>query len=759
MNFQQLPHGRGAQLPVLNETGRAVEDTEYARNFSPESGGEDSPLRAMLFNYLHLALKHRKLIAAFAGAALLAGLVVTILTPRVYSASTVVKIDRAAPKVINSQIAQADGSGDPQFYQTQYELIRSRSLAERVATTLNLAQSNFLEGGQGSLWSSSGDILTDAERDPEVIKQRQRQAVSVIMENLVVQPVTLSSLVRIRFSSRSPQWAQRISVAVAENYERSTLDRRFGASQHARNFLDERLQQLKIKLQDSEKQLIEYAQQQGIVEIDAKTPVANATLVGLQKSLSDAVTERLKFEQLWIQAQGIDGLELPQAQADRVIQSSRERLAQLLANYQDKLSILKPAFPEMVALRAQIAEVERQIRGQVGMVKESIRAQFEAARAQEQAIQEKLDEVKAEVLTARGRSIEFTILAREVDTARTLYDGLLQQFRELGVSGDVDTNNISIIDRAEIPQFHDSPSLVKNLILALLLSLILAAATIAVLEALDDTFKTPEDLEEALGVAVLGVAPALALSADKTPLSEVLGDATSPLSEAFRSLRTALQFSTADGAPKSLLVTSSRPSEGKTTTAVCLAANFAQLGMRVLLIDGDLRNPSVHRLLSLDNGSGLSNFLASSTDSSKLTQMCMIEGVSVLTTGPLPPNPAELLAGPRFASLLTTAVETFDMVIIDGPPVMGLADAPIIASVAAGTLMVVECGGTRRAIVRDALRRLHFARARLVGALLNKFDPGAAGHTYGYGYSYAYAYGTNSYYTYGPEPKPALPES
>lgn len=756
MNFQQLPHGRGSQLTVSNESGRAVEEAD-SRHFSPESGGEDSPLRAMLFNYLNLALKHRKLIAAFAGAAVLAGLVVTIITPRVYSASTVVKIDRAAPKVINSQIAQADGSGDPQFYQTQYELIRSRSLAERVATTLNLAQSNFLEGGQGSLWSQSGDILTDAERDPDVIKKRQREAVSVIMENLVVQPVTLSSLVRIRFSSRSPQWAQRISLAVAENYERSTLDRRFGASQHARNFLDERLQQLKIKLQDSEKQLIVYAQQQGIVEIDAKTPVANATLVGLQKSLSEAVTERLKFEQLWIQAQGIDGLELPQAQADRVIQSSRERLAQLLANYQDKLSVLKPAFPEMVALRAQITEVERQIRSHVNMVKEAIRTQFEAARAQEQAIQEKLDEVKAEVLEARGRSIEFTILAREVDTARTLYDGLLQQFRELGVSGDVDTNNISIIDRAEVPQFHDSPSLVKNLLLALLLGLILAAATIAVLEALDDTFKTPEDLEEGLGVAVLGVAPILAATSDKTPLNEVLGDVTSPLSEAFRSLRTALQFTTADGAPKSLLVTSSRPGEGKTTTAVCLAANFAQLGMRVLLIDGDLRNPSIHRLLSLDNAVGLSNFLASSTDSSKLTQSCMIDGVSVLTTGPLPPNPAELLAGPRFVSLLTTAVETFDMVIIDGPPVMGLADAPIIASVAAGTLMVVECGGTRRAIVRDALRRLHFARARLVGALLNKFDPGAAGHTYGY--SYAYAYGSNSYYTYGPPPKPALPET
>jgi capsular exopolysaccharide synthesis family protein len=749
--------------PVPREFSAPPQNTNVGGAVEPFSGGprgsddlQGQTLRAMLFQVLGLAIKHRRLICLFALAGVLGGLVTTILTPRVYSASTVVKIDRSAPKVGTIQQSALDGLGDPQFYQTQYELIRSRSLAHRVATNLNLAQSTFLEGGKASIWSSRGVSEPEAERDPATILARQRASVGVIMAGLTVQPVAASSLVRIRFSSTSPEWAQRISVAIAENYERSTLDRRFGASQHARNFLDERLQQLKIKLQDSEKQLIAYAQREGIVEIDDKKQSLNPTLAGLQAALSTAVTERVKAEQFWLPVQTIDGLELPQILNDKVIQSARERLALLNATYQDKLNILKPAFPEMVALRAQMVETERQIRSQIALVKDSIRVQFETARSQEDALREKLDEVKADVLDARGRSVEFTILAREVDTARTLYDGLLQQFREVGIAGDVDTNNISIIDRAERPGVHDSPSLVKNLFLGLLLSMLGAAATITVREALDDTFKSPEDLEESLGVSVLGVTPLFSSVGGRTPLMEVREDATSALAESFRLLRTALQFSTSDGAPKSLMVTSSRPGEGKSTTAVCLAVNFAQLGMRVLLIDADLRNPSIHKVLAIDNSAGLSNFLAGSTDSSKLTQACGIDGVTVLPTGPLPPNPAELLAGPRFASLLATATETFDLVIVDGPPVMGLADAPIISSVVAGTLLVVEAGGTRRAIVRDALRRLQFARARIVGSVLNKFDPASSGHTYGY--SYGYAYGGHSYYAYGPETKPALTE-
>lgn len=264
MNFHQLPANRKGPAPAQRDGEGGQELSTHV--FAGEVDPRQSALRDVLLRFLSLAFKHRMMIAAFVGVGLLLGLIVTALTPRVYSAATVVKIDRAAPKVVNSQQPLVDGGADPQFYQTQYELIRSRSLAERVVTALNLPQSGYLEGERGGLLSFGAGATE--ESDPDLLRERQREAVKLVMDGLTVQLVPMSSLVRIRFASRSPEWAQRISIAIAEHYERSLLDRRFGVSQHARNFLEERLQQLKIKLQDSEKQLIEYAQQRGIVEID-----------------------------------------------------------------------------------------------------------------------------------------------------------------------------------------------------------------------------------------------------------------------------------------------------------------------------------------------------------------------------------------------------------------------------------------------------------------------------------------------------------
>ncbi|MDB5597236.1 MAG: capsular biosynthesis protein [Hyphomicrobiales bacterium] len=758
MNMHRLPPTSRDMMPALPDSGRGV-DMPYRGGAAPEFESRESPLRTTLLRYLNLGLKHKLLIACFCAAAIFAGFVVTFMTIKLYSASTTVKIDRAAPKVLKDQ-SQLEGGADPQFYQTQYELIKSRSLAERVATSLNLGQTDFVAGGTPSLWSrllGRGSGPGQVAADAALVQARQGQAVGQIMNGLAVQPVALSSLVRIRYTSDSPHWAQAISIAVADQYERSTLDRRFTASKHARDFLEERLQELKLKLQDSEKQLIAYAQKEGIVNVDDKQPEAAAALQGVQNALAAAVMERIKTEQLWQQAEADTGMGLPQIMNDGLIQAARGRMATLQATYQDKLNVLKPAYPEMLALKTQINETEKQIRTQIALVKKSIQAQYEAARAQEVALLQKVEQTKAQVLDQRGRSVEYTILLREVDTNRSLYDGLLQQFREMGVAGDVDTNNVSIIDKAQLPSVPDSPSLPKNLMISLLLGLLGAAGVIAVREALDDTFKSVEDLEEGLGLSVLGVTPLYVDATGKSsPIQEVMTDPTSPLAEAYRSLRTALQFSTADGAPKTLLVTSSQPGEGKSTTSAALAVNFAQLGQRVLLIDADMRNPSMHKLLKLDNSVGLSTFLSGTTEASQLVKGCSIDGVTFMGTGPLPPNPAELLARPRFASLLSTASETFDIIIIDGPPVMGLADVPIITSMVEGTLLVVETARTRRAIVRDAVKRLSFARARLVGVVLNKFDPSKAGYSYGYGYGYGYAYGGSNYFSYGG--KKSLPE-
>jgi len=271
------------------------------------------------------------------------------------------------------------------------------------------------------------------------------------------------------------------------------------------------------------------------------------------------------------------------------------------------------------------------------------------------------------------------------------------------------------------------------------------------LEYLDDTIKTPEDIEKRLHLVHLGVIPKL--GKDETPAKALL-DMRSGFAEAYRSVRTALQFSTESGVPATLVVTSTVPGEGKTTTAKALARNFALLGKRVLLIDADLRNPSLHRAFNLDNSMGLSNCLSGAAKPGQCIHRIEQAGLSVLLSGPLPPNPAELLAGPRMISLLTQATERFDQIVIDAPPVLGLADAPILSNLAKGTLLVVESGRARIGAGQAAIKRLLSARARLLGAVLTKFDSRSVGYGYGYG---GYGYDSYQYYGYGAPARARLP--
>ena len=720
-------------------------------------------LRSRLLYYISIALKHKLLVAAIVGIFLFGGFIKTLLTPKIYSATTTIKIDRSVPQVFKSQTTQTEPSWgyDTQFYDTEFELLRSRALAERVAIALDLAQSNFLRDPPRSLLKRLLGAKSDAAvpiPEPDAIRRRQDAAVGQVMAGLSVKPVGESSIVRINYSCFDPSWAQRVSIAVAEQFEKMTLDMRFSASTHARDFLQERLDELKLKLEESEKQLIQYARKEGIVDVDNKQPQVLAELQGVQSAYSNAVTARLLFEETWRQAQQGDGNSLPQVMSDNLIQSARTKLAELRASYQDKLTVMKPAFPEMTALQNEISETEKDIRTQIARIKGSINDQYQAAVANEKALGDKLAQLKADALDLRSRSVTYTILMREVDTNRSLYDGVLQQYRELGLASDAQTNNISIVDKAELPGGPASPSLRNNLILAFLLGLAAAAGAVWLMEVLDDTFKSAEDLEERLGLPALGAIPLYRDSAkNKSAISEMMKDPTSPIAESYRSLRTAIQFSTSDGAPRSLLITSARPGEGKSTIAAALAFNFGQLGMRVLLLDADLRNPSVHQIMNLENNIGLSGYLSGAHSAfgdpaSGIVKQTSFPNLSAVTCGPLPPNPAELLAGPRLGVLLTEAAESFDAVVIDAPPIMGLADVPILSTVVEGTVLVVECGKTRRKLVRDALKRLHFARARVVGCVLNKYHAKHAAYNYGY---YGYGRGDEKY-VYGPSQKPAL---
>jgi polysaccharide biosynthesis transport protein len=753
-------------LTVKDNGGGTLGYPDYPLPLDRENSQDD--LRSQILHYVHLLWKHRYLVTAIVALFLFAGVIVTLQMQKIYSATTTIKIDQFVPQIFKSQSTQTE-QGSEDTLETQLELIRSRAVAERVATALQLGQSDFIRAPKPSLFKRlfGGGSNTDPPvNDAESVEARREMSVGQVMGGLSVQPVGQSAIVRITYSCPDPGWAQRVSVAVAEEFAKMTLDMRFTASTYARNYLQEQLDALKVKLEDSERRVIEYAQKEGIFSVDSKEPQVDSELQTIQGAYSNAVTTRLALEETWRQANAGDDNSLPQVMADGLINGARSKLAELRATYQDKLTTLKPAFPEMVALQSQINETEKDVRTQIGRIKASIADQYQAAVANEKALSDKLSQLKAEAMDLRSRSVKYTILTRDADTNRSLYDGLLQQFRELGVASDAQSNNVSVIDKAETPVGPVSPSLYRNLFWAFALGVAAATGAVWLIELLDDTFKSVEDIEERLRLPVLGVIPFYRdPDGKRSAISQVMDDLSSPLAESYRSLRTALQFSTAEGAPRVLLVTSARAGEGKSTSAISLAINFSQLGLRVLLIDADLRNPSVHRFLDLENSAGLSNCLSGAESNaeslladpeSRLVKATSISNVCALTTGPLPPNPAELLAGPKLGLLLTTAAEFFDIIIIDGPPVMGLADVPILSSVVDGTVLVVESGKTRRGLVRNALKRLHFARARVLGIVLSKYQAKHA-PSYGYGYGYGYGYkGGAEKYLYRQNPKPVL---
>jgi capsular exopolysaccharide synthesis family protein len=390
----------------------------------------------------------------------------------------------------------------------------------------------------------------------------------------------------------------------------------------------------------------------------------------------------------------------------------------------------------MQQLQSQIDEVERQLQTEYERIRNAALSSFRNTRAQETMLKERLSQGKQQLLDLQGRSIRYSILKREVDTNRTLYEGLLQRLKEIGVAGGVGINNISVVDKAQIPLYPYKPDFGKSVSMGLVIGLIVGLLVAWLLEHLDDSIRFADDVERETGAAVLGVVPKLKpLETGKTriALSPHL-DPTSAFSEAYRSVRTALQFSTPTGAPRRLVVTSSSKNEGKSTTALALAINFAQMGKPVLLIDADLRNPVMHKLLQVENDRGLSNYLSGNVGVMEVVHRTEIPGLFVMTTGPLPPNPVELLSGNKMPTLLAQCEEHFAHVVVDGPPVLAIADAIVLCNQVDNAVFVIESGRTRKGHAKAALKRLLQAGVHPLGVILTKID--AYHDLYGYGTSY-----------------------
>jgi succinoglycan biosynthesis transport protein ExoP len=700
----------------------------------------DDSQRLQLAAVWGAVLKHKWVIGGIIVASLLLGLAATLMMKPLYTAQTALQIDRSTPQVLpgDSNMQQTEALTGSEFMDTQIGLLKSEALARRVVQTLRLPDNNRILAIYGLNLPNAGVKLTPSQLEDTLT--------GIVNRSTDVHQQGLSRLVNVGFTSPDPQTSAQIANALAANFQAATLERKFESSSYARKFLEERIAQVKQKLEESEKDLVAYGAKQQIINVSpvsqgnatdtAGQSLTAADLAAANAELSEATSERIKAEERWRELQTVPILSTPEALSDPTVQTLVQQRAALSSSYQQQLKVYAPAMPEMQQLKAQIDENERQLAAVAQNIRTSVRSKFEIALKQEKSLSANVESLKGAFISLRGRNIENTILQREVDTNRTLYDGLLQRYKEVGVAGGVDTNNISVVDLARAPGGPSSPKLLLNMLVALVAGVGLAGAVTLLLELLDEAVRTPDDVTAKLGLTVLGAIPMLPKG--MTPVA-AMNDPRSAFSEAYSSLRTALQFVTPRGVPENILVTSGRPSEGKSTTSLALARSFANLGGSVLLVDADLRNPSLHRLVAVENNIGLSNYLAGA-DWEQMVRKTDQGGLSIMTSGPLPPNPAELLAGNRFTEFLRLSRQRFDLIILDGPPIIGLADGPLIASRAAATLLVIESGAARRSVLRMAMNRLHLAHGRIAGGLLTKFDAQQAGYGYGYGYGYAYAY-------------------
>jgi polysaccharide biosynthesis transport protein len=705
----------------------------------PHLFGLPEERRNRLREYWEVILRRRWTVLTSFAIVLVAMMTATFLTTKIYRATLTLQIDQQESKVMAvGSVSPNDTSyyDSQNFYQTQYELLKSDALAQRVIEQLNLvASSQTAKKSKSWLDIFKKDSEKEIDATPE---EADTGLMTALPGALTVAPIRNSQLVRVNFDSPDPQMAARIANEISVAFINLNLERRMEATSYARTFLQERLAQIKVKLEDSEKELNAFMRKEGIVKPDENQQSPDSQVLGeFTTALAKAQGERIRAETLYQQAKAGDTMTLQAVVDNKLIPEYKTRLSKLEGDYQEGLKTYKPGYPKMQQLESQIKELQAKIDQESKGALAGLKANYEAALAQEHMIAAKMKESKQTVLGGQDSSFQYNLYKREVDTNRQLYDSLLQRYKEIGVAGGVGINNITVVDKAKVPKFPIKPNLMLNLMIAIALGLGIGVGLALLLEHLDDTIKLPEDMEKLLGLPVLGLIPLT-----KTTHGEELSlaenaDLRSPFAEAYRSLRTTLQFSTAEGMPKVLLVTSTSVGEGKSTTALSLATHITQTGKNVLLIDCDLRKASLHKKLGIANDFGLTNYLAGDAQPVSITRGCSIPNLFLIASGPLPPNPAELLGSAKMVALLNLAAEKFDQVIIDGPPVLGLADAPLLGSLVEATILVAECGVTSRQFAQGAVKRLRSTRTRLVGGVLTKVDTRKGSYGY-HGYYYQY---------------------
>jgi polysaccharide biosynthesis transport protein len=715
-----------------------------------------------LLDYLMVLRRHMWLSLAFLLTVVTVVTIASFKMRPVYIATAQVEIEREGQNGMPFQ-----GSGQDyylwedmdSYIATQAKIFASDTLALETIKSLELWKYPEFKSDPRAIVNAATSDPSNPEKKPAIL--------GAFLGRLTVKRTPGSHLLEVSFESEDPTLAAKVVNATLQNFIDTDYRTKYEEATRASDWLSKQLDGMKIKVEKSEDNRIAYERQNQIWNIGKEEDITTAKLAQLNKELTEAQADRMKAEANDAMVRAGNLSALPQVQGSSLIQDLVRKQADLKQKYTEALQQFGPKYPKVERLRAQLDEISRSIQGQEMLAAKQVETIYEAALKREQLLEGALSEQKKVVNDEAQRMIQYNILQREAEANKQLYYGLLGKLKEATLSAGMRTSNLRVVDPAMVPSFPSRPQKARNIALAFMVGLVGGIGLAFLREYLDNTVKTPDDIEYLGNLPSLAVVPALVALNGRAGVSTRLLKAgekalekknkedgrvelvsferpQSPIAEAFRALRTSLLLSRAENPPQVILVTSALPKEGKTTAAVNLAATLAQLGDRTILLDADMRKPGIGKLLGLQNGrqTGLSTYLAGVAPIEQCIHPSPLgPGLTVLPAGPIPPSPADLLSSQRLVDGIAALRRDYKFIVVDSPPIMLATDAVILSSWADGVLLVVRSGATPKGAFTRTRDLLAGVKCRVLGVILNAVDTGAPDYYYSYRY-YPYQHGS-----------------
>jgi succinoglycan biosynthesis transport protein ExoP len=670
-----------------------------------------------LREYLRIIYKRRYTVCTFFTIVFVVVLIGTLSTTPVYQASTKVLIEKVEPSNL-SMMSPFYMSYDPEFYETQYQLIKSTSVAQKVVKML-------------SLESTYESYFKDAKKSFGAIDPaaKANMLANIINSGIAVSPVKNSKIVNISYMSTNPEFATLVTNSVARAYIEEILDMRMSATKYSIDWMTKKAEEEAVKLKKSEMALQDYMRANDIVTLQNKVAITPEKLTEFNAQLIKAGTKRKELESLYDKVVKVsikDAETIPAIASESTIQSLRTQILKAEQNIEELSKKYGKKHPALIRAKEDLNVLQQKRDQEIRRVTASIKNEYELARANEGSLRGMLSSTKEEALNLNEKFIQYGVLTREVETNRQLYDVLIKRIKEQSVTEEIRTVNVWVVEKAERPGSPVKPKKSLNILLGMIVGLFGGVGLAFFFEYLDNTIKTPEEAETRLGVPVLGMIPLLEPKGENIE-EIILKEPQSAFAESYKAVRTAIMLSSAVKHPQNILITSMGPEEGKTVTSVNLAMTIARSGYSVLLIDSDLRKPRIHTIFGLNNLSGLSTYLAGASSDINIVFKRPLTNLSVIPSGPLPPNPSELLGSNRMNDLMKILNEKFDIIIWDSPPLMTVTDSLILSKFLDATIVITRAGKTTYDIVRRGLKLLKGRReddikSHVLGVVINAID-------------------------------------